>query len=110
MAVTEHLRPHLTALGDAPCPDHLDVVVHQGARAARIAKLDQIGKLGVNFKDVPRQLGCRGDIAARPGHVFERHELHQDDAIVRGLGNGEMKIARQAREFIEIADCRFGLA
>jgi hypothetical protein len=54
VTVAAHLGTRLSALGDAARPDHLDVIVHQGARAARIAKFDQVGKLGMNFKDVPR--------------------------------------------------------
>ena len=98
----------LAALGDATRADHLDVIVHQGARTARVAKLDQVGKLGVNFQDVPCQFRRGGDVAAWPRDVLERDELHQNDAIVRGLGHGEMEIARQPREFVEIADRRFG--
>jgi hypothetical protein len=46
--------------------DHLDVVVHERARAALVAQLDQVGEFGVNVENVPRQLGRRGDVAARP--------------------------------------------
>jgi hypothetical protein len=43
----------LAAFGDAARSDHLDVIVHQGARPARIAKLDQVREFGVNFQNVP---------------------------------------------------------
>ena len=100
----------LAALGNAPGTDHLDVVVHQRARAGGVAQLDQVGELGVNFQDVPRELGCGGDVAARPGDVFERYELHDEHTVVRGLGDREMEIARQPGEGVEIADRLFGVA
>ena len=79
------------------------MVVHQRARGAGVAQLDQVGELGVNVEDVLRQLRRRGDVAARPGHVLKRDQLHDQHAVVRCFGDREVEIARQAREDIEIA-------
>ena len=99
----------MVALGNAPGADHLHVVVHQRARTGGVAQLDEIGELGVDVEDVARELGCGGDVAARPRHVLERNELHDKHAIVRSLGDREVEVARQPGEGIEIADRLSGL-
>ncbi len=106
----EHRVAHVTAFGNAPGADHLDVVVHQRARGTRIAQFDQVGQPGVNVENVLRQLRRRGDVAARPGHVLKRYELHDQHAVVRRFGDREVEIARQAREDIEIAHDGFRIS
>ena len=54
------------ALGNAPGADHLDVVVHQSARGAGVAQLDQVGELCVNVEYVLRQFRRGSGVAARP--------------------------------------------
>ena len=44
----------IATLGNTPGADHLDVVVHQSARGAGVAQLDQVGELGVNVEYVLR--------------------------------------------------------
>ena len=39
--------------------------------------------------------------------MFERNQLHDDDAVMRSLGNRKMEVARQPREAVEIVDLRF---
>jgi hypothetical protein len=56
------------------------------ARAGGVAHFDQVGKPGVNLKNVTRELRRRGGVALGPGHVFQRQQLHDDDAVMRGLG------------------------
>ena len=109
LRVTEMVVVFLAAFGDAPGADHLDVVVHQRARGSRVAQFDQVGELAVDVEDVMRELGRGGDVAARPGDVLERNELHHQDAVMRGLGDGEMEIARQAGEQVEIGQGGFRL-
>ena len=70
------------------------MVVHERTRAGGVAHFDQIGEFGMNFQDVPGQFGCRGNVAAWPGNMFERDQLHDQHAVVRGLGDGQMEIAR----------------
>src|SRR5579871_3218508 len=97
-------RGGAAVLGDATGADHLDMVVHQRPRAARVAQLDQVGELAVHVENMASELRRGGDVAARPRHVLERNELHDENAVVRGLGHREMKVARQPGEFVEIAD------
>ena len=80
-------------LRDAPCADHLDVLVHETARACGVAHLDQRGELLVDLQDMARHLGREGGILRRPGDVLQRDELHHQHAIVRGLGDGKVKFA-----------------
>src|SRR4029079_16932507 len=98
------------AFGNAAGADHLDVVVHQRSRGGRVAQLNQVGKSGVNFQDVLRQLGRGGGIAARPGYVLERDQLHHQHAIVGRLGDREVKVARQPGKDIKIVHRVFGFA
>src|SRR5262249_37035813 len=100
----------LATLSDASRANHLDVIIHQGARAAWIAKLDEVRKLGMNLEDVAREFRRGGDIAAWPGDVLERHQLHQNDAIVRSLGHCQMEVPGQPGKLVKIPDRRFGLA
>src|SRR5579875_1761138 len=43
----------LPPLGHAPGADHLHVVIHQRTGRSRVAQLDEIGELAVNFQNVP---------------------------------------------------------
>src|SRR5262245_25171282 len=94
----------LAALGDAPGADHLDVVVHQAPRRDRIAPLDRVGEVAVGGDDVARHLGRERAVLARPGDVLERDELHHQHAVVRGLGDREVKGEARAREGVALAD------
>jgi hypothetical protein len=46
---------------------------------------------------------CGGDVAAWPRNMLERDELHDQYAVVRGLRDCEMKIARQPSKLVEVS-------
>ena len=79
-------------------PIILHVLVHEPARAGGVAHLDQRGELPVNLENMARHLGGERRVLRRPGDVLERDELHHQHAIVRGLGDGEMKFAPAPRK------------
>ena len=80
------------------------MVVHQLARAGRVADLDQLQQLAVHVVDAARHLGVQRRIAARPRHVLQRDQLHHQHAVVRGLRHREVKLGAELREALGVVD------
>jgi hypothetical protein len=88
----------MAVLGDAPRTDHFHVLVHQPARTGGVADLDERRQFLVNVENAARHLRRQGGIARRPGDVLQRDQLHDQHAIVRGIGNREMELAPESGE------------
>src|SRR5262245_14827393 len=56
----------VVVLGDAPCADHLHVLVHHASGASGIAHLDQRSELLMDAENAPRHRGRKRRIAQRP--------------------------------------------
>src|SRR6185312_4174841 len=56
------------------------------------------------------KLRCGGDVAAWPRNMLERNELDDQHAVMRGLRDRKVKIARQPGEAVEVCGRFFGLA
>jgi hypothetical protein len=93
----------------APRADHLDVVVHHAACTGGVADFDQAEQFAVHVLNALHDLAVQRRIAPRPRHVLQRNELHHQHAVVRGLGDGEMKRRAQLGKSRRIAECSAGL-
>src|SRR5579871_5178101 len=92
------------ALGDAAGADHLHMLVHEAAGAGGIAYLDEPRKLAMRLQHMRRDGAIERRIAARPRDVLQRLELDREHAVMRGLGDGQVKrgaVLREGRHVVE---------
>ena len=61
--------------------------------ARGIAHLDQGRELAMHGEHAARDLRRQRAVLRRPRHVLERDELRHQHAVVRGLGDRQMKVA-----------------
>ena len=79
-----------------PGADHLDVVVHQLARAGGVADFDQRGSSLCTSSMRCATSGVSVGFSRRPRDVLQRDELHHQHAVVRGLGDRQVEVAARA--------------
>jgi ABC-type nitrate/sulfonate/bicarbonate transport system permease component len=81
----------------------------EAARAVGIPPLDQLEQTPMDLMDVPCDLRRERAVLLRPGPVLKGDELHDEHAVVRALGDGEMEIAAGARVRWRIVDAALRL-
>ena len=74
------------------------MLIHEASRTARVVPLDELEKLAVHLMHVPRDLRGQGAVLLRPRDVLKGNELNDEHAVVRALGNADVKIAAGPRE------------
>ena len=98
------------ALGDAPGADHLDVVVHQRARAGGVAHLDQVGELGVNVENVRASFGVAVTLRRGQDTCSSEMSCTTSTRLCEASATARWKSRDSRVKAVEVADRGLGLA